>query len=253
MKEHLIVMPVYNCKTLTQIAVETCLAQDIGPVRVLCGLDRADDGVAEWLRTQHPRVQSVTMLGRGVSAIWNGLLEYAFETLNAPCVLVVNNDIRLRPDTYRRLANDGGAFVTCVGTSSGAKFPGGEPSGETRPHPDFSCFLIRRECWQQVGRFDEQMRIYTSDGDYHLRMHQAGVPAYCLDLPFYHYASGTLKQTDPDGRVRILARATLDREAFEAKWGCKMGTTEYYAKFSNGNGIPESNIINIETGKESTL
>lgn len=234
MKQHLIVMPIYNCKTLTERAIETCLQQDIGPTRVLCGLDRADDGVAEYLRSLHPQVQVVSLLGKGVSAIWNALLSHAFDVLGAPYALVVNNDIRLRPDAYKRLVSDGGPFVTCVGTSSGAKFPDGEPSGEKRPHPDFSCFLIRRECWEQVGKFDETMRIYTSDGDYHIRMHQAGVEAYCLDLPFYHYASGALKQADPDGRERILARAHLDRDAFEAKWGCRMGTTEYYNMFKNG-------------------
>lgn len=227
-------MPIYNCRTLTERAVETCLQQDIGPAMVFCGLDRADDGVAEYLRSLHPRVQAVNMRGQGVSAIWNGLLSHVFDRLRLPYALVVNSDVRLRPDAYKRLVADGGLFVTCVGTSSGAKFPGGEPSGEKRPHPDFSCFLIRRECWERVGKFDAAMRIYTSDGDYHLRMHKAGVDAYCLDLPFYHYASGTLKQADPTSRERILARAHLDREAFEAKWGFPMGTTEYYAQFTNG-------------------
>lgn len=227
-----IVMPIYNCLALTRDAIDSCLEQDIDDVRVLCVLDKATDGVGQYLRSLHPRVQTIAMPGCGVSKAWNAALSHAFDRGGAGAVLVVNSDVRLRPDAYRRLLDDGGLFVTCVGTSSGAKFPGGEPSGRTRPHPDFSAFLIRRECWQKVGQFDETMRIYTSDGDYHLRMHRAGINAYCLDLPFWHYASGTLKQTDEADRERILKIAQTDREAFRAKWGFEMGSSQYYAQFS---------------------
>lgn len=227
-------MPVYNCCALTRDAVASCLAQDIpGGVRVLAVIDRGTDGVAQWLRTQHPRVQTVEAPGCGVSKAWNLALGHVFDGLGLPYALVVNSDVRLRPDTYRRLVDDGGQFVTCVGTSSGAKFPGGEPSGRRRPHPDFSCFLMRIETWRMVGNFDTKMRIYTGDGDMHLRMYKAGITAYCIDLPFYHYASGTLKQTDPDDRERILKIAGEDRAAFHRKHGFEMGSSEYYAQFKN--------------------
>lgn len=234
-----IIMPIYNCLALTRDAIASCLAQDIpGGVRVLAVIDRGDDGVVHWLRAQHPRVQTVEAPGCGVSKAWNLGLEHVFDWLKLPHALVVNSDVRLRPDTYRRLVDDGGLFVTCVGTSSGAKFPGGEPTNKTRPHPDFSCFLIRRECWSRVGQFDDSMRIYCSDGSYHLRMHHAGINAYCIDLPFWHYASGTLKQTDPDDRERILKIAQRDREAFKLRWGFEMGGTEYYDQFSSKSEAP---------------
>lgn len=227
-----IVMPIYNQLALTRDAIASCLAQDIaGGVRILCVIDRGDDGVTQWLRTQGKSVQVVEAPGCGVSKAWNLALDHIFNTLGGEHALVVNSDVRLRPDTYRLLVGDGGGFVTCVGTSSGAKFPGGIPSGRTRPHPDFSCFLLRTETWRLVGRFDDKMRIYTSDGDYHLRMHHAGITAYCIDLPFYHFASGSLKQTDPDDRERILKIAQRDREVFRDKWGFEMGGTEYYAAF----------------------
>lgn len=235
---NVIVMPTRNCNALTRDAVRSCLAQDIqGGVEVWCMDDGSSDGVRQWTQTLHPRVRTFCRPNAGVSKLWNAALTHAFDILGVPHALVVNSDVRLRPDAYKRLVDDGGLFVTCVGTSSGANWPGGEPSGETRPHPDFSCFLIRRECWQRVGAFDEQMRIYTSDGDYHLRMHQVGIDAYCLDLPFFHYASGTLKQAEPEDRDRILAIAQADREAFERKWGWAMGSGDYYKAF--GTGAPE--------------
>ena len=196
-----VVMPIWDCLHLTRGAMESCLAQEgVGDVRVLCVIDRGLDGVAHYLRSLQPRVQTVEIPGCGVSRAWNMALSHVFDFKEADAVLVVNSDVKLRPDAYKRLLDDGGPFVTCVGTSSGAKFPGGEPSGERRPHPDFSCFLIRQGCWRRVGTFDAKMRIYCSDGDYHLRMYQEGVEAYCLDLPFWHYASGTLKQADVEDR-----------------------------------------------------
>lgn len=225
------VMPIYNQLALTRDAIDSCLEQDIGDVRVLCVLDKATDGVGQYLRSLHPRVQTIAMPGCGVSKAWNVALTHVFEN-GGQDALVINSDVKLRPDTFRLLREDGGGFVTCVGTSSGAKFPGGKPSGSRRPHPDYSCFLIRAETWRVVGAFDEKLRIYTGDGDMHLRLHKAGIEAYCLDLPFWHYASGTLKQTDEADRERILKIAQTDREAFRAKWGFEMGSSEYYAQFS---------------------
>jgi len=203
-------------------------AQDI-PVHLTVFDDGSTDGTLPWLRSLPVTV--VPYYHIGVSALWNRGLDHLFYYLQVPHVLVINNDVRLRSDCYRRLVDDGGEFVTCVGTSSGAEWPGGEPSGKKRPHPDFSCWLIRRECWLKVGKFDERMKVYASDGDYHLRMHRAGVEAYCLDLPFWHYASGTLKEAGEEEQERILKQAQADREAFERKWGFAMGSPEYYKQF----------------------
>src|SRR5262249_27026434 len=154
--------PVYNNLALTRDAVKTALAQDIKDVRIVAVVDRGDDGTLAYLRS-HPDVLVISLPACGVTKAWNVALSYVFDQQRLPHALVINNDVRLRPDTYRLLVEDDGPFVTCVGTSSGAEWPGGVPSGMKRPHPDFSCFLIRRECWQKVGPFDSSLRIYTSD------------------------------------------------------------------------------------------
>jgi glycosyltransferase involved in cell wall biosynthesis len=240
-----IVMPCHDALSLTRDAIDTALAQDItGGVTVLAIDDASRDNTNAYLRSLYPRVRLISY-GRpvGVSRAWNVALSYIFDREHAPHALVVNSDVRLRPDTYRLLVEDGGEFVTAVGTSSGVDFPGGEPSGTRRPHPDFSCFLIRRECWRSVGRFDETMRIYCGDGDMHLRMERAGIHAYCIDLPFHHVASGTLKNVDEEEKERILKIAGLDRLAFEKKWNVEMGSDDYYRLFSGkvgGDGEEEA-------------
>lgn len=103
-----------------------------------------------------------------------------------------------------------------------------------RPHPDFSCFLIRRECWERVGQFDERINAYCGDGDYHLRMHRAGVHAYCLPIPFTHIASGTAKAASPELVVELAREADEDRATFKQKWGFTVGSEEYYACFGKG-------------------
>jgi len=81
------------------------------------------------------------------------------------------------------------------------------------------------------------MVLYCSDADYHLRMHQAGIEAYTIGIPFCHYASGTLKSATFAERNKIEQQADADRAVFEKKWGCKVGSPEYYALF--GHGAPE--------------
>jgi hypothetical protein len=63
-------------------------------------------------------------------------------------------------------------------------------------------------------------------------MHRLGIEAYTIGVPFFHYASGTLKHATEEERKRIEKRADLDRDAFKEKWHCLPGTTEYEALFT---------------------
>ena len=57
----------------------------------------------------------------------------------------------------------------------------------------------------------------------HVWMHQHGISAVCIDLPFYHYAAGTLKAASPGEAERIKRGAGANRERFRAKYGCSAG------------------------------
>ena len=228
-----VVMLTHNALALTKEAVKSVLEQDI-PVQLHVVDNHSTDGTAEWLQSLDIPNVSLFDPPLGVSSGWNFALVNIFRVCEH--ALVVNNDVYLRPDTYRSLLEDGGQFVTAVSVDNMAGIEG-EWAKAPRPHPDFSCFMIRKSVWDKVPGFDESMVLYASDGDYHLRMHQAGIKAYTIGIPFYHYASGTLKSVHPNAAHRIQQQADRDRDRFEQKWGVKVGSREYYQLF--GHGAPD--------------
>ena len=233
---HPVVMLVRNALALTKKAVASVLAQDL-PVQLHIVDNDSSDGTAEWLASGDPPgiMWHTFKPPLGVSSGWNFALTDLFRRFEH--VLVVNNDVVLRPDTYRELLADGGPFVTAVSVDDIARIEGDWWKCQ-RPHPDFSAFLIRREVWEKVGGFDESMVLYASDNDFHVRMHKAGIEAYTIGIPFYHVASGTLKTAREDEYWRIQQQADRDRERFQAKWGCKVGSAEYYQGLF-GHGAPD--------------
>jgi GT2 family glycosyltransferase len=229
-----ILVPVRNGVGYTKEAVKTFLKQDIGNVKVLLIDNDSRDGTAEWARSQHPMVITV---GRkpalGVAASWNFGLKLLMDTLDVKRVLVVNNDVKLSLDTYRLLDEDGGEFVTAVGVDTEEQLTAGNVKGR-RPHPDFSCFLIRKKVIEKVGWFDEGYAGgYVEDADYHLRMHRAGVKAESLGIPFLHYASGTLKCATKAEQERICELAEMNRKRFKELYGVAQGSAEYYDLFGS--------------------
>lgn len=237
-----ILCPVRNGLHLTREAVRTFLAQDIGDVDVFLIDNDSRDGTTQWLWTQP--VRSVNLRpGKSVAASWNIGLRQLFKE-GAEHVLVVNNDVELRPDTYRHLVAAGALFVTAVGTRDRSKIapPYSVPNSEqNRPHPDFSCFLIRREAWDRVGEFDEcYAGAYCEDAAYHLRLHRAGITAYCLDLPFLHYGAQTLANADQVEAAAIRFNADRNRALFLEREGVAVGSPEYYAVFGHDAPIEEA-------------
>lgn len=232
-----ILCPIRNGREMTRAALRTFLAQDIGDVGVLFIANAPDDGTLEMLSAYFdPRVHvSYRNPPLGVAASWNAGLKWIWAQ-GAQYALVVNNDVELHPQTYRLLVEDGGPFVTAVGVKERAKYEAwcGTPVEPKRPHPDFSAYLIRREVWDKVGKFDEDYEgAYAEDSAYHLRMHRAEIHAYCLDLPFLHHACGTIKNASPQEATVIQERANRNRERFKAQHGVEVGSPEYYKLFNS--------------------
>lgn len=224
-----VIIPVRTGLDMTRRTIESTLAQDIAGGVTPIVIDNDSGAVAPYLRSIHAVAFSYRP-EKGLHYVWNRALRLCFDNLRLPYALVINNDIEMRPDTYRLLVEDGGRFVTGIGVDSREATAHVDVSSRS-PHPTFSCFLIRREVWQRIGEFDEGMHVYCGDCDYHVRMHRAGIVAYQLNLPFFHIGSGTLKQVDDATRDRICARADADRAYFRRLYDCVPGEPAYEALF----------------------
>ena len=254
----------YNNLHLTKAAVASLKKQDIeGGVSILVIDNCSKDDTSMWLDSQ-PDLHTLRLTTQdSVAGCWNRALRWLFIEKGEPCALILNNDIKLRPDAYRWLVADSGLFVTCVGKRDPqcVKMQRTEDNGtvhvgylppdpdKKRPHPDFSCYLIRRECFDRVGEFDENFkRAFVEDGDYHTRMHKAGIQAECLELPFYHYGSATVKHCDDKERRAIQKQAAENRRYFATKWGFEMASPEYYAFFGHDKPDAEKPRLDIVIG-----
>ena len=237
----------YNNVHLTKAAVASLQRQDIeGGVEVLVVDNCSADGTAAWLDSR-PDLHTLKLTTQdSVAGCWNRALRWLFIEKGEPYALVINNDSVLQPSAYRWLVADGGLFVTCVGKRDAkcVEPPYLEPDPSAkRPHPDFSCYLMRRECFERVGEFDENFkRAFVEDGDYHTRMHKVDIHAECLELPFYHYGSATVKHCDAKERLAIQKQADLNRRYFAKKYGFEMASPEYYNFFGSGAPPEEASV-----------
>ena len=219
-----------NCLPLTQKAVDSFLRQDV-PVSIFAIDNGSTDGTLPWLEITGLLMDASDM-NSGVSAGWNYGLYRLFDKFHATHVLVSNNDVVLAPWTYRELLSYDVPFVTGISVDTpevAFTEPGRMPLTDG---PDFSCFLIRRDAWQTVGPFDEDMRLYASDLDWHIRAHRKGVRLLKANIPFLHYRSSTLNLASPADQQSISLQADRDRAVLKAKWGCDAWSPEYAAMFS---------------------
>jgi GT2 family glycosyltransferase len=214
-----------NNISLSKNAVWSVAAQDI-PTHVYAIDNGSTDGTVEWLTKIGSLLESFPD-NHGVSAGWNLGLSTLFASPNCEHVLVINNDVILPQWFYGELLRYQEPFVTGVTVDSMEAIhtlPQREPLQRA---PDFSGFLIRREAWEKIGPFDENMKFYASDVDYHVRSYQAGIPLLKANVPFYHERSATLRSSSPEDRQVIENQANADRAYFMKKWGFAVGSHEH--------------------------
>jgi hypothetical protein len=171
---------------------------------------------------------------KSVAYCWNKGIRFFLKDKKKNNVMVCNNDVELRPDTYRLLRDLSRSFVTGVSVEDPVQV--GTPGDRTlkdlamsaRPHPDYSCFMIARSVIDKGLWFDEEyFPAYCEDMDHHVRMHRAGVNAGCVDMPFLHTRSGTLRTADEAEANYILRGADASRKRFKEIYGCDPNSPEY--------------------------
>lgn len=223
-----VLLLMHNNVKMTRDCIESLRAQDI-PTTIYV-IDNATTEDVQWVQ------ENVDNYDRfepqlGVSAGWNAGLEIWFAA-KAQHVLVPNTDTILPPWFYSTLLSYDAPLVTGVSVGTMAEIAEPPLRKELAPCPDFSAFLIRRECWEKVGKFDESMVSYASDIDMHVRGCQLGVPMMNAGVPFYHERSSTLRLANPLAQRVIELQADADRAAFRRKWGVGPGEVGFEKLFA---------------------
>lgn len=225
-------MLTHNGLELTKRAVASAQRQDI-ETRVFVLDNGSSDGTREWgLRTLKQDFLHCPT-NEGVSKGWNCGLDLLFNSIyKCDHVLVCGNDVWLPSVFYRTLLSVDFPFVTGVAVDNMEQATQPPCVFPITNNPDFSGFLIRKECWEKVGFFDERMKLYASDTDYHVRAHRLGVPLVKASVPYYHERSSTLRLAPDKERNEIQEQANKDRAVFKSLYGCLPGSKEYEAIFT---------------------
>lgn len=221
----------------TRAAIADLLAQSV-PTRLLI----INQGVEDAFRLELERIaeaheERILLWSHmpplpSLSATWNRALDFVW-AVGGEEALVVNADVRLHRRTVHLLhkarAVLGALFVSCVGVTPEQFDPEADHTAleeqidlVPKGGPDFSCYLIAKACHEKY-RFDEGYTpAYVEDLDFHRRLMLGGdgQRIFSVNLPFLHYASGTLKTIATPQRQQIeRAIEQGSRAHHRKKWG----------------------------------
>lgn len=238
-RENAVLIPTFNNLALVKQCIESVRNQDI-ETNLWVWDNGSTDGTREWLDTQEIGYYVPSGANVGVSVAWNALLSSVFNRqwevddnfIQYDHALVLNSDAVLPSFFYRKLLACDIPFVTgCPAEAPPVRDEFDQQPTRLFTSPCFSAFLIRRDCWQAVGPFDEEMFGWASDCDYHVRAHLLGIKLQMAKVPFGHRAGTTMRTAPPEMQRQFGERANKDRAVFCKKWGCEPGTPEYDALF----------------------
>ena len=257
MSEVLIAIVLRDNLALSKLAIKSALAQQPA-CDVLCVNNASSDGTASFIATKN--VATISFQKQvSLSACWNAALKAAWRS-GYRSVLMLNNDAIVRPDTAATLDALNEEFLTCVSVNSEDQVgtPGDRSledlqSGKRR-HPDYSCWMMRKSVTDKGLWFNEDyFPAFCEDSDHHARCHRAGVECFCVDLPFFHYSSATLKQASEKEAIIIRKGADRNRERFRQKYGCLPGTPEYEKLFSPETFGVDNRRVRADTPEERLM
>ena len=170
-----------------------------------------------------------------LSEAWNIGITQAVE---AKCdyILVSNDDVLYSPWAIDALVEELRISSTTVVMATGCNQRGSflipelikemsqpNPEEVTKAEsPDFACFMVRRNFFDLVGTFDENIHpAYYEDNEMHIRINSLGFRAICTTAaPYYHY--GSASQNADLGNNRPLVdgnKFSLNGRYVTEKWG----------------------------------
>jgi hypothetical protein len=236
-------MPILDALDLAQAAISDCLAQSVQTRLLLINQGSSTETRQTLERIAEQNEERVFLWSfdpalPSLSGVWNRGLDFCWAT-GGEEVLVVNSDVRLSPLTVgilkMNLARSNALFISAVGVTPdqfqqwiakgdelfSTETTSGVPQNE-KGGPDFSCFMISAACHQRYPFDENYIPCYGEDICYHreLMLGEDGARIFSINLPFAHYASGTLKSMTPAARQKKEAQINSISRAYHARaWG----------------------------------
>ncbi|MFQ5875739.1 MAG: glycosyltransferase family 2 protein [Dehalococcoidia bacterium] len=194
----------YNGKAVLPDTLHCIRNLDYPDVALMVVDDCSTDGSMEWARENYPNFQCLSLSkNSGPNAARSLILESA----RTEYVLIMDHDVRLRPDALTRLmeaikrvpdaaiahpeikdSNDphvshyNGGWIHYMGTLVPPSYTNGErPEHEIVYMASGQALLVRREVALRVGGFDAEYFFGFEDGDFVMRVILAGYR--CINVP----------------------------------------------------------------------
>lgn len=237
-----IIITVRNCIEYTKQCIETMKTSEDHVIILID--DFSDDGTKAYFKQLYNERTDIIVLTDietySLAEKWNMGIDAAIGD-NCDVFLVCNNDIIFNKHTIDQLArrlqlaqetNEHIGMVTAhnvkdsISVDDIENYPAVVDSTEA-PNPDFSCFLLDKLVYKDVGEFDDgYVPCFFEDNDYHIRMIQAGWRAISItSAPYYHY--GSVTQNSIEGGMCSSPQFEANRAYFKDKFGFIPGDPAY--------------------------
>lgn len=184
-----------------QTCVDSALACSTPPTKILV-MDNSAGGLKAHDFHDKPVYVHTPSYNWGCAKSWNWFMQQ-----NDDIVIICNDDITFNDRTLPSIIeayheNPNRVIAPCAGSNI------------------FSCFLLPKSIYDQVGAFDEQFwPAYFEDNDYSKRVTQAGIPFCFTGAGYGHVGSATIATYSAAEKDEHNRQFAANRERFRQKWG----------------------------------
>ena len=192
-----VVIPCYNDKDYIQEAVQSVIDQTFQDVEIIIVDDGSNEATKEVLATiKSEKVQIVTQINQGSSAARNNGIKVA----NAPFILVLDGD-----DTFDTTFLEKAVAILEKNQTIGAvssycnlfiynhqiihkHLPkGGGIANFLFDNNSVSFALLRKKCWDEIGGYDEKMKIGFEDWEFWISLTKRDWNIYVIPEFLFNY------------------------------------------------------------------
>lgn len=186
-----IIIPSYKSDKFLGEAIESCLAQTYKNIEIIVVCDGCLDSfrIADKYSENHWQVYNLYQQNNGLSSARNKGISFSL----GKYILTLDADDTIEPTFIERTIGLDDIVSTSIhmfGAFECIKRP-------VKDHPTYEdfykhnhincCSLFKREIWDKIGGYDENMKLGLEDWDFWLRATKAGYTVSVVPEPLFNY------------------------------------------------------------------